>query len=125
VLAEESWRDVLMRLRTLHPKAGNLSGKGVPIDPYATDIGMIHRVLKMKTHLRGVAQLQADKHELLLAAKLSPQSNKKDPLLDTDMHSLNIYASNLKTNITTPPKPSVTVSNTQESTDQTALEKRK
>ena len=116
---------MLMRLRTLHPKAGNLSGKGVPIDPYATDIGMIHRVLKMKTHLRGVAQLQADKHELLLAAKLSPQSNKKDPLLDTDMHSLNIYASNLKTNITTPPKPSVTVSNTQESTDQTALEKRK
>ena len=105
LLEEESWRDTLMRLRALHPNAGNSSGKAQPLDAYASDIGMINRVLQMKEHLRGVEQLHADKFGLVLQAHLAKKSDADgldDPLLHSEeFHNLNVYASNLKTNLKT------------------------
>lgn len=99
LLEEESWRDALMRLRALHPNAGNSSGKAQPLDAYASDIGMINRVLQMKEHLKGVEQMHADRFGQVLQAHLSKKSDTdgQDPLLNSEFHSLNIYASNLKT----------------------------
>jgi len=98
-LEEESWRDTLMRLRALHPNAGNSSGKAQPLDAYASDIGMINRVLQMKEHLKDVEKLHEDKFGQVLQAHLTKKSDivGQDPLLNSEFHSLNIYASNLKT----------------------------
>ena len=52
-----SWREALLRLRTMFPGAGNFSGFGLGNDS-AQDVALFNRLLKMREDLRKVEEIQ-------------------------------------------------------------------
>lgn len=52
-----SWREALMRLRTMFPAAGNFSGFGMGNDS-AHDMALFNRLLKMREDLKKVEDIQ-------------------------------------------------------------------
>jgi hypothetical protein len=57
-----SWREALLQLRTMFPGAGNFSGFGVGIE-LEHDTHLFQRLLKMRTDLQKVEDLQANRYQ--------------------------------------------------------------
>lgn len=58
----ETWRESLLKLRTLYPGGGNYSGVGMDTDT-VDDLGMFERILQMRDDLNKAVERQVIKHQ--------------------------------------------------------------
>jgi hypothetical protein len=69
IVESRSWRSVLLKLRSLHPGAGNYSGVGKELDVESS--GIYKRIIEMRENMFDVMKIQEVRHNRRVQEKLN------------------------------------------------------